>query len=76
MEARFVIAIIRRSADGQGDAVAFEGGAVVEGELFQGDVIVSQGADFGGARGGEIVLQLQDGERRAFADRAACLHRS
>ena len=51
--------MFKKSAHLQVNTIPLQRAAVVEGQLFQGDVVVGQGADFGGARRGQAVLQLQ-----------------
>ena len=46
-------------------AVSIESAAFVERELFEGDVVVGESGDFGGAGGGEVRLQLEDDEAGA-----------
>src|ERR1700761_9563530 len=53
--------------DVQLDLVALQGGSFIEGQLGQGLVVVCQGLNLRGARGGEIALELQDEETGALA---------
>src|SRR5437016_12792839 len=46
---------------------ALEGGAFLQGNVGQGLVVIGQGANLGGAGGGEVFCQLKNNETGAFA---------
>src|SRR5258706_6715070 len=56
-----------RLLDLQVNPVLLESAAFVEGELGQRDVVIREGLDFTGARGGEVGNKLQDLKAGAFA---------